>query len=61
MIPIEDLEDDEDVEVLIGTRQVTGTIAAIETEPTIHGLEHKVHVSINESTIVCSPGQLRLA
>lgn len=61
MIPVEDLEADEPVEVLLGTRQVTGTVAAIETEPTLLGVEHKVHVEINDSTIVCSPGQLRLA
>lgn len=61
MIPVDDLEGDDPVEVLVGTRQITGTVAEIETEPTIHGLEYKVHVDVGESTIVCSPGQLRTA
>ena len=60
---IDDLEPDTDVDVLVGTRTVAGTIEQIETEPTIGGLEAKVHVAISssDSTIVCSPGQLRPA
>ncbi|AXR79004.1 hypothetical protein [Natrarchaeobaculum sulfurireducens] len=49
------------VEVLVGTRQAVGTIDHVESEPTITGVEYKVHVDINGRRIVCSPGQLRLA
>ena len=54
-------EPDDDVEVLVGTRQVTGRVDRVETEPTLRGLEPKIHVEINGQTIAFSPGQLRPA